>query len=638
MMPFYRARVRRRFQDRCRALRASEKSFLDVWQFLFREDLTFARIVSTDKVRTIGFHKAREIISSLADAIRSEVKKNDCCIALDGDNCVEWVYLFWAILKSGNKPFLINPSHPVSVSLNACRTLGVAWQISLRETPSLPLPTLRWEEIKEKAKTAPCSDEAPPFGNEIVFASSGTEDLPKLCVFTGREICEQILIGEELTKRNPSFLCNDKGRQRILALLPFYHIFGLISSHLWFSFFGAEMIFSEKRDPASLLQAARTCKATHIFAVPAFWKRIARSIDSAAKDDEKKRCRFEKIKKITLFLFSHHSPTARLAAKVFFFSVRRALFGDRVGFCITGGSDIENNTMITLAAIGYPLYNGYGMTEIGIVSVDFSPSWKDRIPASIGTPFSGVTFTLSDTGTLQVASPTACRTIYIDGKAILSPSPYDTGDLAEKNADGRWTLCGRAGDLVLNDNAENINPLFAERLLHFSFPLEYCVFGNETKRALVLLVSTASLSVEREVLEKEVWDALSRLPIGYPIQTVFVTTEPLASGLKLGREALRKRMMNGEFSVLLQKETSADEESETHRIVRNILGEVLGIEPDKIPANARLMNELGGTSLDYMAVICEIEAHFGIRLPIDGTEFGDSLNDFVRKIEEMKLP
>ena len=53
--------------------------------------------------------------------------------------------------------------------------------------------------------------------------------------------------------------------------------------------------------------------------------------------------------------------------------VTDSLFGKSVLFCISGGSYIKEDTLRLINGLGYPLYNGYGMTEAGVTSVELSP-------------------------------------------------------------------------------------------------------------------------------------------------------------------------------------------------------------------------------------------------------------------------
>ena len=52
--------------------------------------------------------------------------------------------------------------------------------------------------------------------------------------------------------------------------------------------------------------------------------------------------------------------------------VKKLLLGDKVKFCISGGGYLSNDTLRTINGLGYPLYNGYGMTEIILYIMDMA--------------------------------------------------------------------------------------------------------------------------------------------------------------------------------------------------------------------------------------------------------------------------
>ena len=63
---------------------------------------------------------------------------------------------------------------------------------------------------------------------------------------------------------------------------------------------------------------------------------------------------------------------------------------------ISGGSTINLKTLEFFNAIGYHLANGYGMTEIGITSVELSDKKKLLNSGSVGLPFKGVEYRIED--------------------------------------------------------------------------------------------------------------------------------------------------------------------------------------------------------------------------------------------------
>lgn len=76
--------------------------------------------------------------------------------------------------------------------------------------------------------------------------------------------------------------------------------------------------------------------------------------------------------------------------------------GTDIRFLISGGGHIIPETLKTLTAIGYPIHNGFGMTEAGITSVDLSGGLKDRLDGSVGSPFSSCKYQISKDGELMI--------------------------------------------------------------------------------------------------------------------------------------------------------------------------------------------------------------------------------------------
>ena len=59
---------------------------------------------------------------------------------------------------------------------------------------------------------------------------------------------------------------------------------------------------------------------------------------------------------------------------------------------ISGGGFIKDSTIELFNLLGYPLVNGYGLTEVGIASFNNTVKFKDRIKNCIGLPLTGFEF------------------------------------------------------------------------------------------------------------------------------------------------------------------------------------------------------------------------------------------------------
>lgn len=117
------------------------------------------------------------------------------------------------------------------------------------------------------------------WADEIALMTSGTTGTPKLVLYDGAAITAQLLQSESIVRKCPEVKHDRLARElRMLAFLPFYHIFGLMASLLWFIFFGVTFVFLERYDSRSIQYACKVGRVTHFFAVPAVWEQTARQL------------------------------------------------------------------------------------------------------------------------------------------------------------------------------------------------------------------------------------------------------------------------------------------------------------------------------------------------------------------------
>lgn len=623
----------------CKRLAESNRTFEDVFNVLFSQK----GIVAEQGNEIYSFEEARNEVSLTAGAINKLTDgQTDTFIALDCPNCYEWIVLFWAIMKSGNKPLLVNARQPDSSTVSILNTMNVSLVLRLNTEKDHGRKVLTYSEIKKNRCALP---DGIGFGNAMALSTSGTTLNEKICVYSGEEIVAQILNSDQLTERNRTFGASYKGKAKILAVLPLYHIFGLEASSLWYTFFGATLVFPEQISASVVTETVREHKVTHIFAVPMLWSGIEKSLLRQLNEQGDKTVnKFNKAKKLSVKL-QNISPALGIAfARIAFKKIRRRTFGDSVRFCITGGSHVSAETLETLSAIGYPLYNGYGMTEIGIASVDFSPKPKDRIPVTIGTPFSSAEFAVSPEGSLLVKGSSVCKRIIINGKETLFDAWFDTDDLVKKDEKGKYTICGRRSELIINESGENLNPHLAQEMLSIPLARDFAVIGDEKNENPVLVVqySDTASDDEKSALADQVSKALATLPTVYSVKETLYTVDAIMdkNDIKISRAKLRARINDGSIrtstSIFQNSTEDEGEETEIKKALRSMFAFYLGKKEEEIPSRAHFMNELGGTSLDYMSVICEAEREFGVKLKFEADDsFGYSLNDLARKIEEL---
>ena len=94
--------------------------------------------------------------------------------------------------------------------------------------------------------------------------------------------------------------------------------------------------------------------------------------------------------------------------------------------------------------IGYHLANGYGMSEIGITSVELSENNRILNSGTIGMPMVSVAYKINEDGELLVKGTSLCKYYIENGDTVyINEDWFRTKDLAVEKNDRFYTPCGR---------------------------------------------------------------------------------------------------------------------------------------------------------------------------------------------------
>lgn len=629
--------IKKTAKECCDILSKSGKTFEDIYNTVFFRSGVLCETSGASGFISYTYADFRSAVDRVSAALHEKVGCNRY-VAIYGKNSFEWTVSFWAVLKSGNKPFLVNTLLPRKTLVSILDTLDCDFILCTDVESGLGKEDITYESlVKSEA-----SEFFGAFANEIALSTSGTTLSEKICLYSGEVVSNQILNTPHIIKTTPSIQDTYNGKLKMLMVLPLYHIFGLEASYLWFLFLGAVFVFPPSLAPSVLLSTVKRHGVTHIFSVPLLWHEIDKSVrKEVASLDEKTRQKFEKAIETSLKLQKTNCSLGQYFAKKALKSVRNRLFGDSVKFCISGGAHIKAETLRLINALGYPLYNGYGMTEIGIISANFTDSIDRRLSASIGQPFRSIEAAKGENGHLTVKGDSICREMIINGERVSLDGSFDTGDIVSQNEFGDFEITGRASDLVINADGENLSPDIAQNSLSIESAIAFSVLGNEKNDELILVVqiSKESLELRLDTVKTEVAEATNTLPSAYHIRNIYYTTDMIieANEIKISRKKLRARIDRGEVRFIdeVSKKTfSSSSASPVAQKLREIFADVLDVSADEIDDHGHFMDDLGGTSLEYYDVVYRVEDHFEIKLDFQGENFGYTLSDFERIIKE----
>lgn len=620
-------------RDKLDAFRAAGFSFDALFGLMFREKENVLYEQSEGyRIRKTTYGEAKAHILSRAAALKQALGTlpENAVVGLCLNNSLDWIELFWAILAAGFRPLLMNLRLPAPLLAGALKIADCRAVIA--EQGDFACPVLRPDEIPYTGEPIA----AQPFGTELLVMSSGTTENVKVCAYGAEEFFYQICDSYGIIREQPLIKKHFEGNLKLLTFLPFYHVFGLIAMYIWFGFFSRTFVHLSDLSPSTIVNTIRRHKVTHIFAVPLFWEKVC---EQAKKEignrGEKTAAKFDRALALTQKLPRHLSAAF---SKLAFREVRDNLFGNSIVYMISGGSFLDPAVHAFFNGVGYPLANGYGMTEIGITSVELSADRKYLRLGCVGKPMQNVEYRINEKDELLVRGlVTAKYVLTAEGRTDRS-GWFNTHDLAEC-VDGHYRILGRADDLIVGANGENLNPNAVEPLLRTD-GTEICLIpaGDGGRSSAVLLVGMNRMTTAEAA--KKLLDAIAeridRANLAGTISRIVPVEGPLmaADDFKLNRVRLRRDFASGALRPLdfsrKQDDTKADALLER---IRAVVASAVNRREDEIAFDADFFLDLGGTSLDYFAMLTKLRDEFEAPFPLDetGLKTVRSIADYVRR-------
>lgn len=215
------------------------------------------------------------------------------------------------------------------------------------------------------------------------------------------------------------------GDDRYLAVLPLFHVHGLANGVCSWLAVGSRMRLVARFEHARAADLFESFQPTLFFGVPTIYMRLLDlQPDTALRIGKRMR----------LFV----SGSAPLPAHVF------DAFRERYGHAI-----LER----------------YGMSET--LMLMSNPYDGERRSGTVGMPLPHVSVRVAESGELHVRGPNVFRGYWSNDQATAAAFDegwFRTGDLAERSADGYYTLRGRTTDLIITGGF-NVYPREIEEVL-----------------------------------------------------------------------------------------------------------------------------------------------------------------------------
>ncbi len=592
-----------------------EKNMATLFRYMFSDaDNPMAETSDGYKIKVVTYGECKDEILRIIPALSKLLSsvKQDSIVGLYMENSLAWIQTFWAILALGYKPLLLNLRTSKNVIDGIISQYDVGAVIS--DGKDFDVLTVKFNEVLANATNEKTEFEDLQFANEVIFMSSGTTDNVKLCSYRAKNFFYQIKDSVNIIKQCPKIYEDYEGQIKHLALLPFYHVFGFIAMYLWFGFFARTFVFLKDMRPKTILNTVRKHKVTHIFAVPLVWdniyKEVLRNVKAKGEKTEK---RFEKGMKIASTDFG------KKLVRSAFEEIRSSLFGESVKFMISGGSHVRGEVIKFFNAIGYHLCNGYGMTEIGITSVELSDKINILSSETVGKPFLSIEYKINENGELCVRGKSMARKINVGGVETVNDYDawFNTKDLA-KEENGRYYILGRRDDVIVCENGENLNPAIIENAVRPQGVDGVClVSGKDGKPTLIVSCPKCYSKQRADEVRAQTQALISKNNLDGEISRIEITTDPLmeATDFKVSRKKIAEKYTSNKLNLITSDKCFDEAKSGMEAQVCKHFATVLKTD-EQVSPTADFFTDLGGTSLDYFELTDIIKTEYGVDLPV----------------------
>ena len=619
--------------DNIAALKNAPQTFESIYSIIknsFSSE-TFGEWIENGDIRQMSYYELYERVDEFTKAAcKYASDRPGAFVGIFLENSADWVALFWGLLQAGYKPILLNTRHNIGIINDIISDMDPVFVVSedVRVNRAVSI-----KELLEAGKGAKFDKSMINWADEIILITSGSTSKPKVISHSGKTICLQVEMSEAIVRENQSIQYNAKLDIHNLAFLPFYHIFGLIATLMWFMFFGRGFVFLPKYDAQSIQFVCKRIGVTHFFAIPLVWNKTV----AALEREVAKQGKTEKFNKAIRFsnklqnIFPLLGPV--IVRKLIFKKIRRQLMGEKLTFLISGGGFIAPRTLEVLNGLGYSIYAGYGLTECGVLCVELSRKSKFRCSTSTGKIFSNVAYKISDKGELLIPKDHSMNGIYVDGRFTeFAEDYYPTNDLVNIDETGRLHIIGRLDDVIIGPNGENISPEEIEsRIDKGAFAQEAMINcqlpGSSEKQMVLVLSEDGSMGAfEKASSLKGVFTSIDQLTMSERPVKVLNLIGAMPENFKgIDRKGLALKLEKGElFATECTRPTDEEvtrtrsaEYTEIIGKVCDVFAEILNKERSEITETSNFVS-LGGDSMQYVELLSKVTEVTG--RPVNMTE------------------
>jgi long-chain acyl-CoA synthetase len=297
--------------------------------------------------------------------------------------------------------------------------------------------------------------------------TSGTTGQPKAVMLTHRNLrYYQLAVIRVIPLEDQH---DADGNARLISYLPMAHVTGRSVDH-WGAM-ANPLTLAYCPDALRLFEIAPQVHPTALIGIPRVWEKLYAALSTALPDmsPDAVRAMPEQVKQAVL---------ARIGL-------------DECRVATSGAAPIDPAIIEFFRALGVPLSEGWGMTELSNAATLTAPAAART--GAVGQAFPGVELRIADDGEVLVRGPLVMGGYYRDpertAEALDADGWMHTGDIGQLDADGFLRITDRKKELIITSGGKNISPALIEYELQ-RHPLisQACAIGDKRNYVTALIV------------------------------------------------------------------------------------------------------------------------------------------------------
>lgn len=414
-----------------------------------------------------------EVVKKTASFLKKKGVEKTTRVALLGENSPQWAIAWLGVVWRGGVVIPLDPkltpyewkqileeaeARGIFFSPRWLKTIlefkeeikGLEFIISFEPSPKFPdLPSL-WKKEKGIPREKVGLEDL-----VTILYTSGTTGGAKGVMLTHHNLGSNI---------DSLYQCLEYGPgDRALSILPLHHIFETTAGFLAPLSAGVSITYARSLKPKELKEDLEATQPTLFLAVPLFLEKLLQGIQK----------RFKKLPLplrggiYTLLGLSSglDLPLGGKFSPWMFHWVRKRTGMGRLKYLISGGAHLPRWVSRGLERLGFPLLQGYGLSETSPV-LTLNPPGRAK-NASVGLPIPRVEIKIVNpgkdgVGEIAVKGPNVMKGYYkneaLTRKVFTSEGWFLTGDLGWMDKEGYLYLKGRKKSVIVTRGGKNIYP------------------------------------------------------------------------------------------------------------------------------------------------------------------------------------